>query len=378
MEKLSIYIHIPFCESKCHYCDFNSYKEKDEGVIRDYIDALLKEISLYKEDLGERELYSIFIGGGTPSSIDSKYIVEILDHIRDNFNTKGLEEISMEANPGSLNAKEVLNYKKAGINRISLGLQSTDNEILRKIGRLHTYEDFLNSYKLLRESGFDNINIDLMFALPEQTLEDVYQDLERITNLDPEHISYYSLILEEGTRMYEDAESKKYSFPSDVEDRKMYHTIVETLKDKGYGQYEISNFAQPGFTCKHNMVYWKIEPYLGLGVSSHSNIDQERFANREDIASYIKELDNSRLAIDYREEIDKDTEITEYCLMGIRLEAGIDKQDFKRRFSKELGDIYGEIIAKHVEDGLLIEDEGAVYLTDRGKDLANLVEIDFL
>ncbi len=378
MEKLSIYIHIPFCESKCHYCDFNSYREDDEKIISDYVDGLMEEISLYKEDLGEREIYSIFIGGGTPSSIDSKYIVRILDHIRESFEMDRIEEISMEANPGSLTPAKVLDYKRAGINRMSLGLQSTDNEILKKIGRLHTYEDFLKSYGFLREAGFNNINIDLMFALADQTLDHVQEDLERITALGVEHISYYSLILEEGTRMYEDARTGKYRFPSDEEDRRMYHTIVETLEARGYGQYEISNFAQPGFKCRHNTVYWKIEPYLGLGLSSHSNINQERFANTDDINHYKQKLAKGQLAIDYREDIDRATEISEYCLMGIRLTDGIDKKDFKKRFSKELAEIYGEAIDKHIDNGLLIEDKDKIYLTDRGKDLANLVEIDFI
>lgn len=378
MKKISMYIHIPFCESKCYYCDFNSYREKNEGVIRDYIDALIGELDYYREELKDYQIDTIFFGGGTPSSIDSKYIVRILDYIRSNYNTASLEEVSLESNPGSLTKDKIKDYKKAGINRVSLGLQTTNNHLLEKIGRTHSYEDFLKSYKMLKDQGINNINVDLMFALPDQKLRDVYLDLERVIELGVGHISYYSLILEEGTRLHEQAGEGRYRFPTDIEDRRMYHEIVRTLEENNYKQYEISNFSNEGFKCRHNLVYWEIEPYLGIGISSHSNIDGERFANTGDINRYIENLEQGKLSIDYREDIDKELEIAEYCIMGIRLARGINKDKFKARFKIDIGDIYGDVIKKHIKNGLLIEEEGNIFLSKRGKDLANLVEIDFI
>lgn len=378
MKKISIYIHIPFCESKCHYCDFNSYREKNKEVIKKYIDALIAELGYYKKKLKDYQVDTIFFGGGTPSSIDSSYIVEILEYIRLHYRMSGREEISIEANPGSLTKEKIRDYKKAGINRISLGLQTSNNNLLKKIGRTHSYEDFLKSLKMLRKEAMENINVDLMFGLPDQDLKDVYLDLERIIDLGVEHISYYSLILEEGTRLYMQAKKNKYSFPTVLEDRKMYHEIVRILEENDYRQYEISNFSKKGFKCRHNLVYWEIEPYLGVGISSHSNIAGQRFANTADINKYIENSKQTKPIIEYREKIDRQLEITEYCIMGIRLSSGINKLKFKERFNVDIEEVYGEALKKHIESGLLIEEVENIFLSKRGKDLANLVELDFI
>ena len=282
MKDLALYIHIPFCKSKCSYCDFLSFADKDEKI-EDYINALLTELKLYKDKLSNYQIKTIFIGGGTPTNINAVYIEKILNYINKNYNVENLEEVSIESNPGTLNKEKIKTYIRAGINRVSLGVQSLNDDILSSIGRIHTSKDFYNSFKLLREMGIKNINVDLMFGLPSQSMEDVVYSLEKMIDLGVEHISYYGLILEEGTKLYDLYEKDKIVLPTEEKERQMYHNIVRILDNNGYNHYEISNFSMPGYECKHNLVYWDINPYLGIGLNSHSNTDGKRFSNTIDI-----------------------------------------------------------------------------------------------
>lgn len=376
MKHFSLYIHIPFCIRKCHYCDFTSFRCNKE-TIDNYINNLIKELSLYKEKLIDYSIKTVFIGGGTPSSVDAIYIEKILEYVYENFNIDVLEEVSIEANPGTLDLYKVKKYKSLGINRVSLGVQSLDNRILKCIGRIHNARDFYNSLNLLKNEGFNNINVDLMFSLPGQTMDDLEYTLSEIIRLDIEHISLYSLIIEDDTtlgRLY----NKGLVEPIDENlDRKMYHRAIEILKNAGYDHYEISNFAKRHQKCSHNLAYWKIQPYLGVGVSSHSNLFSKRFYNYSNFKTYNDSLRKDTLPIDGEEVIDKDTLIGEYMIMGFRLIDGIDVKEYRNRFSEDIYNRYGDVISKHKKGGLINEINSHIALTKKGLDLANIVEIDF-
>ena len=376
MKDLSLYIHIPFCMSKCSYCDFLSFANKD-GKIEDYINALITELKLYKERLSDYQIKTIFIGGGTPSNIDAVYIKKILKYINENYNVKNLEEVSIETNPGTLNKEKIKTYIESGINRVSMGVQSLNNDILKSIGRIHSDKDFYESFKLLREMGIGNINVDLMFGLPNQNMDDIIYSLDKMTDLGVEHISYYGLILEEGTPLYNLYEKGHIVLPTEEKERAMYHKIIRILKNKGYNHYEISNFSLSGYECCHNLTYWNINPYLGIGLNSHSNMDGLRFSNTIDLEEYIELLTKEKLPIINQEYIDEDTEIEEFCIMALRKIEGIDKSEFKRRFNREIEDMYSREIDKHVKNGL-IKNNDNISLTSKGLDLSNLVEVDFL
>ncbi len=377
MKDLGLYIHIPFCQKKCYYCDFTSFPDKTDEISK-YIDYVIKELSLYKEEIGNDYIISnIFIGGGTPSSINEEYIEKILDHVYTNFNIKKNIEVSIEVNPGSVTLEKARKYKDIGINRVSIGLQSLNDDLLKSIGRIHNSEDFYKSYEILKDVGFTNINIDLMFALPGQSLEDFLDSLEKVVNLDVTHISLYSLILEEGTYFYKLYQDGKLNMPSDEVDREMYHEAVNYLKDKGYEHYEISNFAKKAYECKQNLTYWKVNPYLGVGINSHSNLDNKRFSNVSDFKNYYFKLDNEEFPLYESEKINPEMEIGEYMILGLRLIEGVNKMEFFKRFQLDIYDIYKVEIAKNINNGLLIEDGNNIKLTSLGLDLANKVELDF-
>ncbi len=377
MKDLSLYIHIPFCEKKCNYCDFVSFPKQFKNL-EFYINSLLIELSLYKEELQDYKVKTIFIGGGTPSAIDAKYIKIVLNYIYDNFNTHDEMEVSIELNPGSLDMGKLTTYRESGINRISIGLQTFNNDILQKLGRIHTAEDFYKSYDMARESGFDNINVDLIFDLPDQTIKDGIKDVENLIDLGVNHISYYSLIIEPGTLMDKWHQENKLNLLDEDSERLLYHQAKDYLKSSGYDHYEISNFALDGSRCQHNMTYWKINSYLGLGLSSHSNLKGKRFFNTSNMNDYIEKLSDFTLPIVEEEIIDKETEMAEFCIFGLRLIKGIDMLEFKNRFNIDIEDLYGDAIKKHKGNGLLLEEENHIRLSDKGLDLANLVEVDFL
>lgn len=383
MKRLGIYVHIPFCAKKCNYCDFYSLAS-DEDEKKNYIEALKREIKeVAKKVSTDYEVYTIYFGGGTPSIIKADYIKEVLDVIMSHFRLYEDDfypEITIECNPKTVDMDKLSIYKEAGINRISLGLQSTDNDELKLLGRIHTYEDFLESYELVRKSGFKNVNIDLMSAIPNQKTETYKKSLNEIIRLNPEHISSYSLIIEEGTPFF-----KKYSedaplfkdLPSEDEDREMYVLTAEKLGKAGYERYEISNYAKPGFYSRHNTSYWDRVPYLGFGVGASSFFEDERYKNMANLKEYIKKAGTE----DIREEITKlslNDAMSEFMFLGLRKIVGISKSEFKSNFTFYVEEIFGENIKKYINNKLLIDNGEFLRLSDRGLDISNYVISDFL
>ena len=375
MKEIGIYIHIPFCIKKCEYCDFVSYCNKKEYVPQ-YINALKKEI---KNNINkEYKITTIYIGGGTPSSIEENYIADIIETIKLNMNEENLKdfeniEVTIEVNPGTVNKEKLQVYKKIGINRLSIGLQETHNELLKSIGRIHTYEEFINTYNLARKIGFNNINVDLMIALPNQTIQDIKENLEKITKLNPEHISVYSLILEEGTPFYNKYNENKIKLPDEELERNMYWYVKNTLENNGYMHYEISNFSKKGFESKHNMNCWNQEEYLGFGVAAHSYNNKIRYSNTNSIEEYIKGSNKIIHEEQTLEDIQK-----EYMLLGLRKIEGINIQKFKNKFAQNPIFIFKEQLNKLVDEELIIVDGNEIKLTNKGLDLANIVWEEFV
>ena len=375
MKEIGIYIHIPFCIKKCEYCDFVSYCNKKEYVPQ-YINALKKEI---KNNINkEYKITTIYIGGGTPSSIEENYIADIIETIKLNMNEENLKdfeniEVTIEVNPGTVNKEKLQVYKKIGINRLSIGLQETHNELLKSIGRIHTYEEFINTYNLARKIGFNNINVDLMIALPNQTIQDIKENLENITKLNPEHISVYSLILEEGTPFYNKYNENKIKLPDEELERNMYWYVKNTLENNGYMHYEISNFSKKGFESKHNMNCWNQEEYLGFGVAAHSYNNRIRYSNTNSIEEYIKGSNK----IIHEEQTLEDMQ-KEYMLLGLRKIEGINIQKFKNKFAQNPIFIFKEQLNKLVDEELIIVDGNEIKLTNKGLDLANIVWEEFV
>lgn len=377
MKDIGIYIHIPFCQSKCYYCDFCSYPNMLDDS-KKYISYLKREIDLYEHDLKNYNISTIFFGGGTPTIIDGKYIYEIIEYLHNKFNINKVKEISIESNPKTLDNEKLNIYKKSGINRISLGVQSMNDKMLKRIGRIHTSEDFIQTYNLIRKKGFDNINFDIMFNLPQQTLEDSNKTLELVADLEPEHISYYSLKIEEKTPFAKQYSNNELILPDEDVEREMYHNGIKFLEKKGFNHYEISNFAKEGYESKHNLIYWKAEPYIGLGLSSHSYFNGFRYGNTENLNVYIEQLSNGKLAIEEKEFIDKDMEVAEYLILGLRLIEGININSFWEKFDVELLNKHGVVINKYIKEGLLEMKGDNIRLTKRGLDLCNIVFTDIL
>ncbi|MCI8362030.1 MAG: oxygen-independent coproporphyrinogen III oxidase [Clostridia bacterium] len=377
MKELGIYVHIPFCKSKCSYCDFTSFANK-EKIIEKYIECLKKEIK--NKESNNCIIDTIYIGGGTPSFIESKYIKEIVETIKSKFKIKQEAEITIEINPGTVNEEKLKDYKKTGINRISIGLQSTNNKILKQIGRIHTYEEFLNTYNLAKKVGFKNINVDLMLALPSQTLEELEDSIQKVIKLEPKHISVYSLIIEEGTKMQQLVDSKKIQLPSDELERKMYWNIKNKLEENGYIHYEISNFSKKGFESKHNTNCWNQKEYLGLGLSAHSYINNERFCNTSNIEEYIKNVENNNFKgnIQICEIQNEEEKKKEYMLLALRKLEGVNIGEFKNKFVDNPIYLYRKELEKLVNEDLIEIDLNNIKLTNKGLDLANLVWKEFV
>lgn len=372
-QALGIYVHIPFCEKKCNYCDFLSGPANKETK-DNYVKALLDEIKSYKELMEEYLVKTIFIGGGTPSSIQAEYIAKILETIKKSFFVEA-EEITIEVNPCSITRDKLLTYKESGVNRLSIGLQSTNNEELKILGRIHTYEEFLENYKLARSIGYDNINIDLISGLVDQSIKDWEKILRKVTNLNPEHISAYSLIIEEGTPLY----NKYYQHePDEEEDRLIYRKTKEILQAKGYTRYEISNYAKKGYESKHNNLYWKRISYLGIGLGSSSLINNTRFRNEQDIVKYIKKSKNHDLLHQDIKRLSKKEAMEEFMFLGLRIIEGIKKSQFKEEFDVSIEDIYGNIIEQSIKEGVIGENVDKIFLTDYGLDVSNYVLARFL
>ncbi len=376
MESLSLYIHIPFCKSKCYYCDFISFSSSEDKY-RLYINALKKEIEYVSSRIGDTLIDTIFIGGGTPTLLSTPLLKELISSLK-LFNIDKNAEISIESNPGTLDDDKIALISESSINRVSLGLQTTDNRLLKDIGRIHNYEIFLENYNNLRKVGIDNINTDLMFGLPGQDDLLLKDTLKKITNIKPEHISCYGLTIEKGTSFYKKFHKGILSLPTEEQERNMYHNIRSFLDQKGYKHYEISNFAKLGYECRHNLVYWQGKPYIGLGLGAHSYYKYERYRNEVNLDKYIGDIikgDFNRYEVVYNDQISR---MEEFMFLGLRLIEGISICDFKNRFKKDINDVYGQQLKKLVSLGLIEIYRGSIKLTYKGIDVSNTVLSYFL
>ena len=373
---MELYLHMPFCVRKCAYCDFLSFPT-DQETQNLYTRRLREDIDAMGKKYGDIPVDTIFIGGGTPSVPDSALIVGIMEHVRKAFHVAEGAEISMEANPGTVTREKLTDYRRAGINRLSFGLQSANDRELKLLGRIHTWAEFLESFHLARECGFTNINIDLMSALPGQTRESWKDTLKRVTDLNPEHISAYSLIIEDGTpfgEKYGSEEGRKL-LPDEDSEREMYHETKRFLRDCGYERYEISNYAKPGRACRHNIGYWTGLPYLGLGLGASSYMDGCRFAVNSDMKQYLEEKPG--MFTDVEKLTKKDME-EEFFYVGLRMTAGVSLPEFERRFGVSAKDVYPGLMEMFVEEKAAVFQGDRFVLTDYGLDVSDYIMAQFL
>lgn len=428
---MELYIHIPFCVKKCRYCDFLSFPKQAEGIVKEYIDALCRELEVISGLPHFRNLKTCFIGGGTPSCITSYEFEKILRCVKENFSFEKDYEYSIECNPGTLTEQKLEMYREYGINRLSLGLQSDNDQRLKSLGRIHNYADFLESYVMARRAGFRNINIDLMSAIPDQTLQEWKHTLENICKLQPEHISAYSLIIEPGTPLYEqyNVDPEALRLPDEEEEREMYHVTETILAEYGYHRYEISNYALKGMECRHNLGYWTGEPYYGAGLGASSYLPEEvynelnreklseqtgetsteglkdknrmvRFKNTSQMREYLRKyvLDKTeelyvgmkpdgieplqREAVEENytetEYLDKADMMSEYCILGLRTCRGISEAEFLNRFGENLYDTFGTILEKYLKNGFLAKEGDRIYFTSKGFDVSNTILCEFM
>lgn len=400
--ELELYIHIPFCMKKCAYCDFLSGPAPRETIDR-YVTALVAEIRQYQKLAENYRVTTIFFGGGTPSILSGGQMKEIFDALRDVFEIQADAEITMEANPGTVTKENLQAYRACGINRISFGLQSVDDKELKLLGRVHTMRQFEESYDLARKAGFQNINVDLISAIPGQTVESWERTLDTVIRMNPEHISAYSLIIEEGTPFYEiygeNAKEEQDSrcercladdgkqmdigknfpkLPDEEAERRMYELTAEKLEAAGYLQYEVSNYAKPGYACRHNKGYWQRVEYLGIGTGAASLIENERYQHISDTDLYIRANGKLDQIEEEKETLDWNAQVEETMFLGLRMKEGVNKQKFRERYHREIQEVYGEVLEKLKEEGLLREEEKRICLTKRGNDLSNYVLAQFL
>lgn len=369
---MEIYIHIPFCAKKCEYCDFLSGPAGGKEQ-RAYVQALLKEIRAAEEGQG-RSVSSIFIGGGTPSLLKEDLLGSILNEIYKKFNLEPGAEISIEVNPGTVSSKKLEAYRRMGINRLSIGLQSTDDRELKTLGRLHNYAQFLETYQAAGNAGFDNINIDLMSALPDQTYEGWVANLRRTAELSPAHISAYSLIIEEGTPFA----MRELNLPDEETEYRMYEDTAAILEEYGYEQYEISNYAKKGRRCRHNVGYWTRCDYLGLGLGAASLWGKKRFSNTADMEEYLRNSAFPERIRLMEPVLSKEDEMAEFMFLGLRMTEGVSEAAFRQGFGVEMREIYGEVLKKYTGMELLEEKDGRIFLTRKGIHVSNSVMSDFL
>ena len=366
-----LYIHIPFCVRKCAYCDFLSAPGSEEAKAS-YTEALLREIEAVKTE--KREVSSIFVGGGTPSALSPSLMGDIFEKIHKSFSVAPDAEITIEANPGTLSKEKLFLYRNVGINRLSLGLQSPEAAELKSLGRIHTYEEFLESFSLAREAGFQNINVDLMCALPDQTYEGWIRNLRKVAALHPEHISAYSLIIEEGTPFAK----RKLNLPDEDTEYRMYEDTAGILAEYGYEQYEISNYAKKDLACQHNVGYWTRKEYLGLGLGAASLWGNQRFSNTSDFSAYLKESGSPEKIRENRETLSLEDEMSEFMFLGLRMTEGVSKAEFLEGFGTPIESVYGNVLDKYKSVGLLEEKEGRIFLTRAGIHVSNGVMAEFL
>lgn len=379
---LELYLHIPFCVKKCNYCDFFSASGTPKEQA-DYVSAMIQEIQSYQELSGEYEVQTIFLGGGTPSLLTPEQIEKIFTTIYHIFSVNENAEITMEMNPGTVDIEKLRAMKAAGVNRLSIGLQSAQNEELKMLGRIHTYEEFLETWKLTEQAGFKNRNIDLMSALPGQTIESYEDTLSKVLALEPEHISAYSLILEEGTVFYDWYEKGKldrgaWKLPSEEEEYAMGELTIQRLAEAGMHRYEISNYAKSGKECRHNLGYWDRVEYLGIGAGSSSLIKGERFDHIRDRKAYIEKIRNGESILIDREILSVESQMEEFMYLGLRKIEGVSRTDFQNYFGKNVDDVYGEILDKLEEEQLVEFSGDRIRLTHRGMDVSNCVLAELL
>lgn len=379
-KELELYIHIPFCIRKCAYCDFLSGPADDETIVK-YVEALKAEIRSQSELAKDYLVTSIFFGGGTPSILSGTQMKSLVQVIRKVFEIADFAEISMEANPGTVTRRKLKAYRNAGINRISFGLQSTNDKELKVLGRIHSYKEFLKSFSLARECGFDNINVDLISAIPNQTVESWEKSVRNILALEPEHISAYSLIVEEGTPFYEKyGEGAPYedALPSEEDERLMYQRTEELLEEAGYHRYEISNYAKPGKECRHNLGYWERKEYLGLGLGSSSLIRNARFKNCDDLAFYLEHSDDILQIREIDGALTKEEQMEEFVFLGMRKMEGISLELFEEIFGVSFDKYYGKNLKYLLENGLVLRNGKMLQLTKQGIDISNYVFAEIL
>ncbi|MDK2901199.1 Oxygen-independent coproporphyrinogen-III oxidase-like protein YqeR [Koleobacter methoxysyntrophicus] len=376
--EIGLYIHIPFCKRKCYYCDFNSYSDM-EYLIPDYIKALKKEMEYYKGLLEARRVISIYIGGGTPTILTCAQLSEVVTSAVSMLSNWSKElEITVEANPDTLSDKKLGVLKEIGVNRLSLGLQAYQLQLLERLGRFVSPKEFEWGFFSAREKGFSNINVDLIFGLPGQTLAHWEETLMKVIELKPEHISAYSLKIEKGTRLYDEYKKGNLDLPDDESEREMYYIAKGLLTAGNYDHYEISNFAIRGYKCNHNLLYWKNREYIGLGAGAHSHFKNERYYNEENPRKYIQLINKGEIPVKGKETVTSSIEVAETLLMNLRLISGVNKLEFYRRFGYGINDIYGQRIESLKSKGLIEETEDHIMLTSLGLDLANEVFIEFL
>lgn len=386
MKPLSIYIHIPFCVRKCFYCDFLSGPGGEQEK-REYLAALLREIEREAKHYRGYQVQTVFIGGGTPSVMESGAIQRILGKVREHFLLSGEEEteITIEVNPGTVSEEKLWEYRRAGVNRLSIGLQSAREEELKWLGRIHNWEDFLQTFQGGRKAGFRNINVDVMSALPGQSMASCQETLEKVVALQPEHVSAYGLILEEGTPFFQQfapGRAERALLPSEEEDRQMYQMTGRFLKENHYERYEISNYARAGYECRHNMVYWQRGDYVGFGLGASSMVSEVRWNNRKEMAYYVTDHRRGEDARSdwMREHVQRLTvaeQMEEFMFLGLRLTKGVSRREFSACFQKEMEEVYGEVLSQLQKENLIRIGE-RVRLTEFGTDISNYVMAQFL
>lgn len=374
---LGLYLHIPFCMKKCDYCDFLSAAATEEEK-EAYVHALVKEIKSYEKFAGDYKVSTVFVGGGTPSCLKPEWTKQIFDAVYETFEFIKRPEITMEMNPGTVDKEKLEIYKECGINRLSIGLQSTKNENLRLLGRIHTYEEFLETYKLAREAGFTNINLDLMSSLPGQTKEEWEEELYKAIELNTEHLSVYQLIIEEGTPFYEKYDAHPELLPDEEESRTIYENTRRILEENGYAQYEISNYAKPQKECKHNLRYWERGEYLGIGLGAASLIQNMRMNNTREMKEYLEKSAVPKTMRKDVEFLERQQQIEEFMFLGLRKTYGISKKEFRRTFGREIEDVYGQTLKKFVEEGMIKEKKDRIFLSEDGVLVSNQILAEFL
>lgn len=374
---LGLYIHIPFCVKKCEYCDFLSWNAEEEER-QQYVAALLSEIESYREFAKGYRVSTIFIGGGTPSVLLPKQMEDILQKIYEIFELERRAEITIEVNPGTVDEEKLQCYKENGVNRLSMGLQSVKDEKLRLLGRIHTYQEFVESYELARKAGFDNISIDLISSVPGQTLQEWKEELETAAAQNPEHISVYQLIIEEGTPFYEKYAEHPELLPDEETSREIYLWTGKFLKEAGYEQYEISNYAKPGKESRHNLKYWERGDYLGLGLGAASMVRNIRMSNTKDMRTYLERCDKAKTMREDVQFLEEPRQMEEFMFLGLRKTRGVSKKEFKRIFGREMDMVYEKALHKCLENGMLLEHKDRIFLSEEGTLLSNMVLSEFL